>query len=99
MGDLVAFLRARIDEDEQYGHLTLHVPAGQIYDGERWVDVRVTGQQVLREAQAKRALLNEIESELADDDTCEMPRWRLQVLAAVYNLHPDYDPTWAPEAT
>ena len=50
--------------------------------------------RVLREVEAKQAILTEIESELADDPTVVMPQDRLRILAAVYRDHPDYDPKW-----
>lgn len=52
--------------------------------------------RVLREVVAKRAILAEIDSELADDPTTieGMPGERLQVLASVWSDHPDYRQQW-----
>jgi hypothetical protein len=125
--DLIAFLRARLAEDEAaaqaasdgpwmpwhgrpglgLGHLEFGIALPGQGSGslaaiatELWLDAEHIARhdpvRVLREVEAKRAIVDEIERELADDPTSETDRWRLSVLAAVYRDHPDYRQEWAP---
>jgi hypothetical protein len=95
--DLVMFLRARLAEDEAEARETSDA------DAEFWSDVKGDGAyfdrfapaRVLREVEAKRAILDDCERDLADDACDESARWRVRVLAAVYRDHPGYDPAWA----
>ena len=110
--DLVAFLRARLDEDEAAAKTGsdpgwrsdgpyLGWVAGGIAAQFKWTTdaahaARHDPARVLREVAAKRAILDEAESELADDLAAVMPRDRLRHLAAVYSDHADYRPEWKP---
>jgi Family of unknown function (DUF6221) len=88
MADLVAFLHARLNEDETWG---MDPECGYYQDPDR----------VLREVEAKRAILAEHD---VRHDPCDahnaslesIPCPTLELLAAVYRDHPDYDPTWKP---
>ncbi len=96
--DLVAFLRARLDEDEGYLNSNRR---------HLWT------QRPLREVEAKRAILAEHQHEktyLPTDGEgfgCSCCCWdrdegqggcgwcaTVRALAAVYRDHPDYDPEW-----
>jgi hypothetical protein len=59
--------------------------------------VRHDPARVLREVAAKRALLLEIDSELADDPSVieGMTGDRLQIMASVWSDHPDFRTEWA----
>ena len=138
MGDLVAFLRARLDEDEavadaasgpEWGDVSPTQPftvfdvaayrnnktlrtAGAIAGVERAEDrvhiARHDPARVLREVEAKRALLDEYASVAVND----LPEggyeyatgWAnglglaVRYAAAAYADHPDYRPEWAPTA-
>jgi Family of unknown function (DUF6221) len=108
MSDLVAFLRARLDEDEAYAR----EPQGwNEYDpGDPGDPARV-----LREVEAKRKILADLPGyskqrrefrdgmylpENADyhsghaDGTDDSARYVARCLAAVYRDHPDYDEAW-----
>ena len=99
MSDLLAFLNARLDEDERY------------LDSNR---SHLWTQRPLREVTAKRAIIRAVfdyEATIdgewgcghsADDiaaGRCDSPDQieALRVLAAVYDDHPDYRTAWAPE--
>lgn len=66
--DLVERLRAALDEHERYGKSIEGVPSGQVYDGERWMDVLVDGAHVLRTVQAHRKILDRYETALVARD-------------------------------
>ncbi|HEY6274914.1 MAG TPA: DUF6221 family protein [Streptosporangiaceae bacterium] len=136
MSDLVAFLRARLDEEEaaaRQAH-TLFIrfeekpgdwtrlmcdPIMGPFGGQSPTRDIVTGlyvgkmsdpARVLREVEAKRAILDLIPTVIGDEWRLDgefriRPRDEgdepftgtliLRVLAAVYRDHPDYDPAWA----
>jgi uncharacterized protein DUF6221 len=103
VSDLVAFLRARLDEDER--EIRNDPPAGMGY--------AVLARRMVREVQAKRAILDHY----ADLTRATYPRelyrpgdgkptvawglvkygdYALRQLAAIYSDHPDYDQEWRP---
>jgi len=84
MSDLVAFLRARLGEDEAAAKVWPSVrPRMTVHD-----QLTIQGPvRVLREVEAKRALMR-----FADDHSTAKPV--LHMLAAVYQDHPDYDAAW-----
>lgn len=91
-----------IDEGGYYScPATRDEPYGDLPSGEEHCNCGLAQRRAraLQEVAAKRALLAEVERELADDDTNETAQWMARVLAAVYADHPDYDPAWAPNAT
>lgn len=103
MSDLVAFLRARLDEDEAADWHVLDcsgMPRGASMDQ----PCCEANARVLREVEARRAILGAWQ-----DNERERPHdapgsytdgltdgLKLAVLywAAVYSDHPDYDPAW-----
>jgi Family of unknown function (DUF6221) len=118
---LVAFLRARLDEDEtaakqaagespapwaeDYGDLKAAdgelIVDGVGYGGAAWhlyaVEhiARHDPARVLREVEAKRAILDLYEAAAIHDDTSlgvATLRTVVKALAAVYRDHPDFDP-------
>lgn len=110
MSDLVTFVRARLDEDEQVARNAERYPPGQ-NDGGAWhqvalltpwdtrVDEHVARHdpaRVLREVEAKRGILAEQVRQLQDDSTDETATWMLQYLASVWAEHPDYQAGWSP---
>lgn len=91
VSDLVAFLRARVDEDAVAATMReahkldceqVPNPAGYTYPCDCGVPERM-----LREVEAKRKILDGF-------DPIEHPVGPLLALAAVYCDHPDYDPAW-----
>jgi len=102
-GDVVAFLRARLDEDEAL----LSVPMAKRMIGRKIVEVPITRLPAYmerdrdrwrREVEAKRAILNtyaDWTGKYADpcrpviDDV-------IGLLAAIYSDHLDYNPEWSP---
>ncbi len=119
MSDLVAFLRARLGEDEAEARLAareggtwtqddpVRFPGaisslgGQVVYDEGAPDenqaphiARHDPARVLREVEAKRAILAE---RWGGPDHQDMWEAVSRHLAAVYRTHPDYDPAWAPE--
>ncbi len=100
MTDLVAFLRARLDEDEAEARETADA------DAEFWSDVKGDGTyfdrfgpaRVLREVEAKRVIIAECEPRArAGIGAARMAAQRtLRILATVYRGHPDYRPEWKP---
>lgn len=113
--DLVAFLRARLDEDEAAAKLaareggtwtqddpqrypgSISSLGGQVVYAEGAPDenqaphiARHDPARVLREVEAKRAIL---------DEYLAAPGWPQDVvlLAAVYSDHPDYRDEWKPD--
>jgi hypothetical protein len=107
MSDLVAFLTARLDEDEAAAAAALE-SAGlrEPFQVDHWDEMsrddarhfaRWDPARVLREVDAKRRILA-----LQDPAECEPGPYywlaanaALRALAAVYADHPDYDPKWA----
>ena len=84
-GDLIAFLNARIDEDERYLKSNQH---------HLWT------QRPLREVEAKRTILAEYERAL-EKAPGNLPLINtlirlMRVLAAVYSDHRDYRQEWKP---
>ena len=105
MADLVTFLKARLDDDEQWAHYSGD-PIGQTLDSRA---------RVLADVAAKRWLLGKHRSYEGwcsgcesnekcdnDPDDCYCPPWypfpcdTVKHLAAVYDTHPDYDEEWRP---
>ena len=114
MSDLVEFLRARLDEDEAVAREAVKIRE-RVYQGrfesdltfEAWDDhpagtVIVGPERVLREVEAKRALILAELSHVDDWEanycyTCHDVPQRcptLRTLAAVYADHPDYRDEW-----
>lgn len=91
-GDVIAFLNARLDEDER------EVP--EMLWGETAADNDLDERRTrtLREARAKRAMLAELTRWPFDyRPDCNDPiRLFVHLLASVYSDHPDYDPAWRP---
>ena len=50
--------------------------------------------RVLREVEAKRLLLEEVERELADDPTNETAQWKARVLALPFSDRPGFREAW-----
>lgn len=106
MDELVAFLKARLAEDEMWAR---HLP-----DEEAMVQGTMTGAlsinhvrslrmvantaRVLREVEAKRRLVDRYAWLREHGDTGDAA-WVLPLLAAAYADHPDFRPDWAPEDT
>ena len=112
--DLVAFLNARLDEDEAHARRGEEVFAAgwpdyqtfdspELTDAGRYLD-HFGPARVLREVEAKRAILAEHQAvcKLADLTGQEIGflgwyrEWVLKNVAAVYSDHPDYRPEWKP---
>jgi hypothetical protein len=107
MADLVAFLNARLGEDEDTWQ--------RAQDGPQAGPPGVIDRQ-LREVEAKRAILTEHSPgypvtypEPSGEPTCyvchaggydwDPERWpclTVRALAAIWRDHPDYDPAWKP---
>jgi Family of unknown function (DUF6221) len=99
--DVVAFLRARLDEDERLATLarpeffTPECLAVFASAGDAAHVIRHYPARVLREVEAKRAILDLYEAAAIHDDTSlgvATLRTVVKTLAAVYRDHPDYDP-------
>lgn len=100
MGDLIAFLTARLDEDE--------AAAPGVHDGPACTMIALGDPdgcdcgypaRVLRDVAAGRALLSMYQDAVAEAGS-EAVEWMLAVIetkARVYDGHPDYDPAWAPK--
>ena len=80
MSDLAAFLKARLDEDDQRAERG----SPSRYDN--------TVSRAHREVEAKRKILAEHERATPSAQL----RYALLLLAAVYSDHPDYDEDWKP---
>jgi Family of unknown function (DUF6221) len=109
MSDLVAFLRARLDEDEVSatpGRRALDDLRFELKHGDRYeqhlssrledgLDSQTVAWEarVLREVEAKRAI---VENSHHNGVIFTHLRPALLHLAAVYADHPDYDPEWKP---
>lgn len=106
--DIVEFLRARLDEDEviwsRAADLDPDVPVvisvvdrpGVVVPGS--VMGVVSPGRMLREVEAKRGLLDEVERSLLNDRPDSSDRlaadYIAECLVSVYADHPDYDPEW-----
>jgi Family of unknown function (DUF6221) len=109
MSDLVAFLRARLDEDEAVA-LAIHDVSCDVLLYEEGMPDCNCGYpaRVLREVEAKRAIMDAYEAVLAECATMlgdRRPRTygehdglllAAKHLAAVFEDHPGYDEAWKP---
>ena len=105
MTDLIAFLTARVDEDEaQARRVQAALDAGWNYFDETPTEL-IDPARALREVEAKRVIV---------DLAAKTQQWTegsagatagyasvvvsdtLRALAAIYRSHPDYHPDWAP---
>lgn len=85
MDELIAFLRARLDEDEAGIRQALRTE-------DEWVSERD-----LVDIQAKRMLIDDADRDPDWSWTGHgSAHWRMCVLAMPYRDHPDYRPEWAP---
>ena len=113
MSDLVAFLRARLEEDRAYADALAgeYAKMGPVIEGvtENKLHALIyhTARRTLREAGAKRAILNAYDANNSDaalhldGPTRKHGEWdglrfAVRQLAAVYSDHPDYQPEWKP---
>ena len=89
--DLVAFLRARLEDDLATADRLLEIMKSRT-DAAHW------GVRMLAEVNAKRALIAEtIEPYLGMDTTmARVANQALRLLALPYADHPDYRPEWRP---
>ena len=92
MNDLTEFLRARLDEDEAADLHERKCSAGY-YGAPCTCGWRY---RKVREIEAKRAILDDHESEDGPYFSGSYPA--LRRLAAIYSDHPDYRPEWATAA-
>jgi hypothetical protein len=96
MADLVAFLNARLNDDE--AEAASHAGPPSLRARQR------------REVEAKRKIIGEVvpaifdldyklieETALDRDVEAHLPL--LHILAAIYRDHPDYDPSWTLDST
>ena len=95
MDDLVAFLRARLDEDAD----GLAIADDQEYGFCEADGLHLWPPRALREVEAKRAILGAYESQRAaqfhDDAVVNELADVVQTLASIYSDHPDWRPAWA----
>ena len=107
--DLAAFLRARLDEDEAAARAAADGPwtssgpyvdapgAGIIMQARHTEDAahaaRHDPARVLREVEAKRAILAQWQAQPPDSPVLTNALYQL---AAVYSDHPGYRPEWKP---
>lgn len=108
MTDLVAFLRARLDEDEAAADAALYPPPGHYDKGWQAETLRKLAARVLAEVEAKRRIVDRYEANLdrqtdpeesqldADIIVGEYEDWTLPAIAWPYADHPDYAPAWRP---
>ncbi len=107
MNDLVAFLRARLDEDEiKYHRITDN--AGDLSESADMNDLYILGEadRMLIEIKVKRAILD-LHTELYYGGEDSGPvlcggyseaYWDVvRLLATLYVDHPDFDPRWTQE--
>jgi hypothetical protein len=104
MDDLVEFLRARLDEDEELSRARWPGvrAVGETSDGTAIMGYAWSPERMLREAEAKRAILASYASFARVDQghpgiysvTRELGIV-LRLLAAVYSDHPDWRQEWA----
>ena len=101
MSDLAAFLKARLNEDEAAAK------AAAIPDGPEWsLPGPVPGEEqnahiarhdparMLREVEAKRAILALLASAPVEDVNVGIELEIQRHMAAVWSDHPDFDPAW-----
>ncbi|MDT9688182.1 DUF6221 family protein [Streptomyces sp. P9(2023)] len=103
MDDLIAFLRARLDEDEQTARAASD--GWYLYDPEQAIAfvpvedtqhiARHTPARVLAEVDAKRRILNDL---WGGPDHEDMWAHHIRLLALPYADHPDYRDEWRPQA-
>jgi hypothetical protein len=106
VNDLIAFLNARLDEDEAAAtpgrqaldDLRFELRGGDVYEQhlssriEDGLDIQTAAWEAraLREVEAKRRMLADL----------DLPHWGeaylIALLASVYSDHPDYRQEWAP---
>jgi hypothetical protein len=98
--DLVAFLKARLDEDEQTaqaaeGHPVEALVSDEAFDHlTRWSSSRVLG-----EVAAKRRIIARCVKEWDEPTSGGAVAYVvLRELASVYDSHPDYRAEWSPDA-
>ena len=96
---ITEFLEARISEDEETASLLAkgdagHSPRTEVYTGTEWVTTPLTTDRLLAECKAKRALIAIL---TPGQEIWDGTRWAgpLDIMAAVYKDHPNYDPEWA----
>lgn len=82
MSDLVAFIRARVDEDETRW-------TGGERGGTHWPWLE---QRMLREVEAKRRILNAYATLPVSQASAPVA---LLALAAVYSDHPEFESAWS----
>lgn len=101
MNDLVAFITARLDEDEQAALSAEHAhpPVGWLitYHAEAMHSIRHDPARVLREVEADRRIIERYEQMKADGES----HWFLiydviKLRALPHADHPDYDESWRP---
>ena len=112
-GDLVKFLRERLDEDENGARFVMEREVRLEVPRTDWFGIPFA-ERMLREVTAKRAILAEHEPEPWGEPhpglsrcgpRCGEEYWTIwpcatvRAIAAIYSGHPDYDPAWAPTAS
>jgi hypothetical protein len=101
MNDLIEFIKARLHDDErtarEAGTTGPSGPAMFVIDDDYAHDtVAISADRVLAEVDAKRRVLGEMQSHLADDETDQTAQWFVKIMAVPYAGHPDYRQEWAP---
>ena len=102
MSELVAFLRARLDEDETTAKAVMNAGVTDAIPTafKPW-DLLVPNDpygavtRLLREVEAKRRLIAETEYHWNGLGPLHLPIDVFRLLALPYSDHPDYDPEWA----
>ena len=109
MDNLVAFLTARLDEDEAAALKDTNAPAEALrfVDADEWSQPLIwlaNADRVLREVEAKRAILADHATDpevgcITSCKTCDAefslyPCRTVRLLALPYADHPDYDQSW-----
>jgi hypothetical protein len=100
MGDVVAFLNARLDEAETRAR-EMEPEVIPVYTGDperpEIVIVDEFIKREFREIEAKRKILSMYQDAVAEASS-EVVEWMLAVVeteARVYSDHPNFDPAWA----
>lgn len=108
MDDLVAFLRARLTEDEQAAHeaLARTTTSRRMIGGEMvtvstappaWRTSAWPADRVLRDVEAKRRIIDLCDTEIqGDTDGAVTASSTLYLLALPYADHSDYQEEWRP---
>lgn len=104
MNELTVWLRAQLDEDERVAGAARETRGLVWFEGDSQVEVDAAGayreqfppDRALREVEAKRLRLAEVERDLADDPTDETAAWLLRVEALPYADRPGFDESWRP---